>query len=272
MCMGPIKKVTNGPCKNGQWTIDQRLGKSTRIGYQKYSILTKVSKLFKAKDHFFALFEHENWHLNQIQSKRAILRANFRSVRGVHVCYFAFSESLIPQLEPRDRGKACGSKLPKISSAGNIWGRAGPPAGGPLPAAGAAIGLRRTLTVNKAEMMAAADEIVVIVCHGADTSAEETSDEKTSAHVRRSQTDSMTSSSDSDNNTTAHNNGVWPRSADGVDERRSESWTTTQTAVAVAKWHSDDDDTGASSQHGGYRRRPSFIPGYAQPFPRVTIV
>jgi hypothetical protein len=34
----------------------------------------------------------------------------------------------------------------------------------------------------------------------------------------------------------------------------------------------DDDGDGSKVLDNGYRRRPSFIPGYAKPFPRVTIV
>jgi hypothetical protein len=171
---------------------------------------------------------------------------------------FICSESLIPRLEAPD---CCThSESPTLST--NL----GPLARG--AAEGAAINQQdRTINMN------------AVVCHVAENVDSHQKDdvtvvcEKTSVHP---QTDAgkMTSTyvqTDTDETSTC-----------GVRHSQTESSSSSDSDIGGGGWEQtsqpsatenrDDDGDGSKVLDSGYRRRPSFIPGYAKPFPRVTIV
>jgi hypothetical protein len=185
-------------------------------------------------------------------------------------CYLFFicSESLIPRLEARD---CCTthSESPTLST--NL----GPMARGTVE--GAAVNQQdrtiNTVVCHVAENVDShqKDDDVKVVCEKTSanpqtdagkmtstyvqTDTDETSvpgqtDETSTCGVRHSQTESS-SSSDSD----IGGGGGWEQSS--------------QPSATECR---DDDGDGSKVLDSGYRRRPSFIPGYAKPFPRVTIV
>jgi hypothetical protein len=185
-------------------------------------------------------------------------------------CYLFFtcSESLIPRLEARD---CCThSESPTLST--NL----GPLARG--AAEGAAVNEHdRTINMN------------AVLCHVAENVDSHQKDnvivvcEKTSVHP---QTDAGKMTSDyvqTDTDETSVLGQTDETSAGGVRHSQTESCSSSdsdigggggweQTSQPSATECRDDDGDGSKVLDSGYRRRPSFIPGYAKPFPRVTIV
>jgi hypothetical protein len=177
---------------------------------------------------------------------------------------FIRSESLIPRLEAQD---CCThSESPTLST--NL----GPLARG--AAEGAAVNQQdRTINMNAA-----------VVCHVAENVDSHPKDdvsvvcEKTSVNP---QTDSgkMTSTDTDEKSVLGQTDET---STGGVRHSQTESSSSSDSYIGGGGWEQssqpsatecrDDDGDGSKVLDSGYRRRPSFIPGYAKPFPRVTIV
>ncbi len=177
---------------------------------------------------------------------------------------------MIPRLEARD---CCTthSESPTLST--NL---------GPLTR-GAAVGVAaneqdRTINMNAAVVCHVAENVdshqkdddVTVVCEKKSVHPQTDAGKLTSTYVQ-TDTDETSVPGQTDETSTG-----------GVRHSQTESSSSSDCDIGGGGWEQssqpsatecrDDDGDGSKVLDNGYRRRPSFIPGYAKPFPRVTIV
>jgi hypothetical protein len=190
-------------------------------------------------------------------------------------CYLFFicSDSLIPRLEARD---CCThSESPTLST--NL---------GPLArsaAEGAAVNQQdRTINMTTAMLEDAVvchgvenvdshqkDDDVTVVCEKTSVNPQTDAGKMTSAYVQ-TDTDETSVLGQTDETSTGGVRHSQTESSSSDSDIGGGGWE--QSSQPSATECRDDDGDGSKVLDSGYRRRPSFIPGYAKPFPRVTIV